>query len=529
MSAVAIPVGRWPGSRFRATEPVVFLVFGFLLCLAVRMSTLDQNFWEQELVAAATIEGGWTSLVRDRLAVADPPLYYLLLKALGLAGASELTLRIPSAVLDSAACGLLALCARKASGRVGGLALVLCFSFMPVLIRFGQEARPYPLLAFFFAAMMASGTVLWRAPRQAAQAFRAGKPGPHRRRLRAAALVMTVAMVGAGWTMVIGWGVVLAVQLSAIMSPRLWRVRGMLRLWLTLSAAAWLAIIPCIVAIAPGIDHFAAILWTPDRYVPTLAGMAADFGSIYGWGAEGDLHRFFPAGVETYLGSALLALAAIAALRPRARPPIRQAAFVAVLFPAVLFAADAFRTLVVLRHIHPALWALCLLYADGAAVLARRRLAGRIALVGLAAAIVLQGIDGAEARRKTSWEPFLQFFHANRLGEMPGYVTEPALAVLIRRSLPAGSPPTRIELAEDPAVLRAAVARALSADAPFWILTSRPLVRVSADLPTGIASCSGVIGYHSFILAARSADLLPDALRDCLNASPGPGGPGAPP
>ena len=509
---------QWRRSDFTRLELAGFAGLAFLLCFAVRVSTLNQNFWEQELVAAATIELDWLSLFRDRFAAGEPPLYYALLKALQLAGASELSLRLPSAVLDSLACGLLTLVARRVSGRVGGVALALTFAFMPVLIRFGQEARPYPLLCFFFALSLVAATTIWRAPRQAVRAFGAPRAGPNHAMLRTAIVVLGVAMVGAGWTMVIGWLAVFALQASILVSPPLWRVRGFLRLWLVLCGLTWLAIAPCILGVAPNIAHFTAILWTPDPYSTTLASIAADLRSIYGWSADGDLNRYFPGGWEVSLAYGLFALAIVSVIRRNERPPIRQVAFVAAAFPVVLFGADAFRSLVALRHIHPSLWCLCLLYADGAAVVARRW-PGWPVLAVLTLGVVLQGVDGAEAERKASWEPFLQFFLSNDLETMKGYVTEPALAVLIERSLPSGSP-LRIEVDEEPSALRTAVARALSADAPIWVLTSRPLHNVLADLPRGVASCAGTVSYHAFIVVARTFDLLPPEIRDCATAGP---------
>jgi hypothetical protein len=503
----------------RRLEPSAFFAFGLLFCFAIRVSTLDHNFWEQELVAAATVELNWASLLHDRLAAGEPPLYYALLKALGLAGASQLAFRIPSAILDSLACGLFAVVARKSSGRVGGVALVLTFALMPVLIRFGQEARPYPLLCFLFALAVATATIVWRAPRQAVAAIGVGQSSPHRALMRGAIVALVIGMVAAGWTMVIGWAAVLALQISALAWQPLWRVKGMARLWLIVCCVTWLGIAPCIAGVAPNLGHFAAILWTPDPYPTTIHTIAADLRGIYGWAADGDLNRFFPGGWEAWLGAALFALALISAFRPAARAPIRQVALVAVAFPVVLFAMDSFRSLVALRHIQPSLWCLCLLYADGAAMIFRRW-PGRVVVAVLAAGVVLQGIDGAEAERKASWEPFLQFFHENQLATMRGYVTDPALALLVERSLPASVHLAGIEVDEEPVALRTALARALSADAPVWILTSRPLANALHDLPSGVASCAGTISYHAFIVVARSFDLLPPQIRDCAGAAP---------
>ena len=504
-------------------EPAVVFACAFLFCFAIRVSTLNQNFWEQELVAGTTIQLDWLGVIRDRLQAGEPPLYYLLLKALGLGGSSELTLRLPSAILDSLGCSIFAWVAWKTSGRVGAAALILTFASMPILIRFGQEARPYPLLCFLFALSIGAATFLWRAPRQTVHAFVGRKAGNHAMLLRCASAVLAVAMIAAGWTMVIGWLAVLALQVSVVASPRLLRVRGFLQMWIGLSLIVWLGILPPVIGVAPHWARFIATFFTADAYAVSPASILSDLRSIYGWPADGDLNRFFPSALEPWLGLALVALALVASVRRNARAPIHQAAFVALAVPLVLFAADIARSAVVLRYIHPSLWCLCLVTADGAAILARRW-AGRAALVVLAVAVLLQGIDGAQAQRKTSWDPFLRFFETNGLGSMNGYVTDPALALLVEQSVTPPVPASRIELDETPDALRAALARASSADAPVWVLTARPLNRALRDLPQGVASCAGTIGYHSFIVLARSFDLLPADIRNCAQSTPTTGG-----
>ena len=520
-SALASPAPRRIDlSQF---EPAIVFACAFLFCFAFRVSTLNQNFWEQELVASTAIQFDWIGLLSDRLQAGEPPLYYLMLKAFGFAGTSQLTLRLPSALLDSLGCGVFAWLAWKTSGRVGAAALVLTFACMPILIRFGQEARPYPLLCFLFALAIVAASFIWRAPRQAVRSVTSRQGGRHAVLLRSAIVVLALAMIAAGWTMVIGCLAVLALQLSVAVSPRLLRTRGFLPLWIALGAVVWLCILPCIIAVAPEWRHVAATFWTADSYTVSANSILSDLRSIYGWPADGDLNRFFPSALEPWLGLALVVLAVIGVERNRARPPLPEIAFIALAFPVVLFAADMARSSVVLRYIHPSLWCLCLLTAAGAAAIARHW-AGRVALLVLALAVLLQGIDGAEAERKTSWDPFLQFFQANGLGDMHGYVTEPALALLVEQSVTPPIPASRIEVDDTSEALRASLARSISADAPVWVLTSRPLANALADVPQGAASCAGSIGYHVFIVVARSFDLLPDDIRDCAHSRPAPGG-----
>jgi len=175
------------------------------------------------------------------------------------------------------------------------------------------------------------------------------------------------------------------------------------------------------------------------------------------------------------------------------------------------------RPLTPLRYIQPALWCLCLLYADGAAVVARRgAVAGRAVLAILAIGVVLQGIDGEQAERKANWTPFLDFFIGTQMEALHGYVTDPGLELAITRSLPEGTPAPSIDLILDPAEFRAAVAGAMSREAPIWILTARPAQAILAGLPAGIAQCSTQISYHTFLILARQPTAFPPQLQGCL-------------
>jgi len=494
------------------------LTFGgaFLLCLVLRLWTLSDNFWELELVAADTIERGWGGMLADRIGYAEPPLYYILLKLLGLAGSGNFGLRLPSAILDSLACALLASVAAQASGRIGAIAFALTFSFMPVLLRFGQEARPYPLLCFFFALALVAATEVWRSPLAAGTAFSPGN-STLQRQMRLTLGILSIALIGAGWTMVIGWLVVAAFLASVLVVPRLWRVPGFVRTWLIVSGVVWLTTIPVILLVAPHFAHFWETLWVPDPYPVTIGGLFGEIRGSFGWTADGDRNHFFPAGWEGWLGLALVAVAIGSVARRRPPPPLRQVTFIAVVVTLVLFVAHMVRPLTPLRYIQPALWCLCLLYADGAAVVARRgAVAGRAVLAILAIGVVLQGIDGEQAERKANWTPFLDFFIGTQMEALHGYVTDPGLELAITRSLPEGTPAPSIDLILDPAEFRAAVAGAMSREAPIWILTARPAQAILAGLPAGIAQCSTQISYHTFFILARQPTAFPPQLQGCL-------------
>ena len=133
-------------------ELLGYVAGSLALCLAVRLSTLGSfALWYDEILTAHTIALDWTDLAAERLAAKHSPLYFWMLKGLGLQGASEFFLRLPSAILNSVAGAIFVAVAWQLSGRIGAIVMMILYCFGPFQILYAQDARPYALLMFFLA------------------------------------------------------------------------------------------------------------------------------------------------------------------------------------------------------------------------------------------------------------------------------------------------------------------------------------------------------------------------------------------
>jgi mannosyltransferase len=79
--------------------------------------------------------------------------YYLFMRYwMSVFGDSEAAMRAPAGLLMGACAGVVAQLGARLSNRAVGLRAGLLFALMPVVSRYGQEARPYAF-AMFFAAL----------------------------------------------------------------------------------------------------------------------------------------------------------------------------------------------------------------------------------------------------------------------------------------------------------------------------------------------------------------------------------------
>ncbi len=202
-------------SVLRKGEALGFALAAFLLSLAVTVPTLGrQSLWYDEVLTANVVATGWSDLIADRLGRGHFPTYFMLLKSLGLGGASEAMLRLPSALFMSLAAAVMTVLALRLGGRIAALATLLLFAFMPALVYYGQEARPYAMLLFFLAIATMPLVSLVRGT---------GEP----KRLATAA---TIGTVGAALAIPAGIASVLIMHLSLILSGAFERLPRSLKL-----------------------------------------------------------------------------------------------------------------------------------------------------------------------------------------------------------------------------------------------------------------------------------------------------------
>lgn len=124
----------------------------FLLSLGVRLIGIArENFWYDETFTA-WISGrlNWADMWQAIKGDTHPPVWYLLERIISdVVGQSELTLRLPAAIFGAAAVVVLYFIAREIFPRRVAQAAALLACFMPAALYYSQDARMYPMLAFF--------------------------------------------------------------------------------------------------------------------------------------------------------------------------------------------------------------------------------------------------------------------------------------------------------------------------------------------------------------------------------------------
>jgi mannosyltransferase len=375
---------RSVGGRLGAIALVDFALI-FALALALRLYGLAaQPLWIDEVVTKSRVALPFSKLIAASFSHHHLPTYFLLLAQLS-PGANLWLLRLPSAVAGALAAAVGMLVGRKLAGsigadRIGGLISGLMLAAAPVLVQFGQDARPY---ALELACVMLS---LWGLVALACDAEAAG--GSWRHGLRAW-LTMLLGMVGA--LAVIGDAVpfLLVANLSAWPIARglagAARRRFVLR-WVGGQAAVLLAVAPLYVAMSRSIDDqfMAAFNWIPPLSVMRAWRVGAN---VYLLRAANiaSLH-LLPVGLPA-LGLTVPLLAGAGFVALRRHPAARIVMVLAVIaLPALLVLSSPARPLWLPRYL---LWsgaALLILAGVGAASLVRRC---RIAASAVAAVLLL--------------------------------------------------------------------------------------------------------------------------------------------
>jgi mannosyltransferase len=312
------------------------------------------------------------------------PTYFLLLHDIS-AGTDAWLLRLPSAIGGALAAAAGVLIGRKlaeniGASRLGGLMSGLLLAAAPVMVQFGQDARPY---ALELAGVMFS---LWGLVTLACDAEAAA--GPWRKGLAAwsslvLGLVAALALIGDAVPFL------LVANLSAWPIarglPRTARQRFLLR-WISGQAVVLLAVGPLYVAMSLAIDdqYMAAFNWVPP------------LGVLRAWWVSADVYLLRAANIVTLhllpvglpvLGLALPLVAGAGFAALRGQPAARIAMVLAVVaLPVLLILSEPARPLWLPRYL---LWsgaAFLILAGVGAAWLAQR---WQVTAVTVVAALLL--------------------------------------------------------------------------------------------------------------------------------------------
>lgn len=365
-----VPPRQSASTRSRAATLTDFAMV-FALSLGLRLIGLaSKPLWIDEVVTRTRAALPHTKMIADSFSHHHLPTYFLLLAQLS-PGADPWLLRLPSAVggAVAAAAGLLVgrkLAEQVGAGRLGGLMSGLLLATAPVMVQWGQDARPY---ALELAALMFS---LWGLVTLACDAEAAA--GSWRKGLGAwSGLVL--GLLGALTLIGDALPFLLVANLSA------WPIarnlagdarRRFVRRWLGGQAVVLLAVAPLylVMSRAIGEPYMAAFNWIPPLDLLRTWWVAADIYLLRI--ANISTLKLLPVGLPA-LGMAvpLLAGAGFMALRRQTTARIVMALAVVAL-PVLLFVSEPSRPLWLPRYL---LWsgaAFLILAGVGAAWLARR-------------------------------------------------------------------------------------------------------------------------------------------------------------
>ena len=178
-SSGSVPVLREAIARpLGATRPVAgadWLLLAGTLAAALRFSALGRNsLWIDELASLHVARYPLSAIPEAALHgnAFEPPIYFLLLHGMvQWLGASELSLRLISAVAGVLTVPVFWLLVRELTGRTApAAAAALLLAVSPLHLWYSQEARPYALALLFGAVSLAGLLVALRTGRRAAWA-----------------------------------------------------------------------------------------------------------------------------------------------------------------------------------------------------------------------------------------------------------------------------------------------------------------------------------------------------------------------
>jgi mannosyltransferase len=406
----------------------------FALALALRLYGLGEKpFWVDEVVTKARAALPLPRLIADSYSHHHLPTYFLLLHTLA-SGGSAWMLRLPSAIGGAFAAAIAVLVGRRlaagfGAGRVGGLISGLMLAASPVMVQYGQDARPYALEV---ACLMLS---LWGLVSLACDAEAAG--GSWRSGAGAWSALL-LGMLGALSLIGDAAPFLLAASLAAWPIARGLAGAGRRRFLIRMvvgQAAVLLALSPFYVAMSRAIDedYMVAFAWVPPLDALRFWRVAADVYLLRG--ANIVSLNLLPASLPGLaLAVPLLALAGVVALRRQ--PAACTAMVLAILsLPVLLVLAEPSRPLWLPRYL---LWsgaAFLILAGVGAAWLAGR---WRVAAPAAAALLLVNLFPFYRAETVPRWDLAAAALAPALAKGADLFVDDNAVPMMLRAYLPGG-------------------------------------------------------------------------------------------
>jgi hypothetical protein len=487
--------------RVVRSDVVVFLG-AFVVCLLFRLPALgDLPLWYDEVITADAIRKSWGGMVRERLSHGHFATYFALLKALGLSGSSELALRLPSAILDCAAGGLVAVIARRIGGFVVVVPAALLYATFPILIIYGQEARPYALQLFFITLAMFGQVALLTG---------SGQPRCHAR-------IATVGALGAIVTIPASAVIVAIQHLAVLFCGAIRHETAERRIWIHHIGITWIGglvslalLIPAVMSQAKGPTGL--MKWNKGTlFLDRTAGL---LDGTYGFKFPSDIDRYLPQHVNFALMTGFFVLSAIGFLVYRRSPVHRYLAVIAVgTFCA--FAGISFFTAVANRYLIGMMPAAVLLASmGGGALIACQRTRWLalplIALLGVG--IILQSFDTLASPRKYDWRPIVRLLHENDVRRTTIYSDYHHVRRELRYYADDADGVDYFTIAKASEPIEKLWGAAVDLPIAWFVLTAR---QVNPPKPTAASvSCIWSFGKMKVVMVARDRSAIPATLED---------------
>ncbi len=487
-------------------EALVMGLGAFLLTLAVRLPTLGrQSFWIDEVFTAEAVALSWPGLVAERLANGHFPTYFLLVKGLGLSGSSELLFRLPSALFESAAAAIFAIMAHQLGGRIAAIVTAVLFAFLPILVFYGQEARPYAMMLFSLAIMMIGQRTLLTGSTAEPNATSLGAAGwTATLGAIAAALTIPAAIVSIASSHA---GLVLAGALRSGASNRRRALRHLLATWLVIGIAS-LVLIPSVITEATSPQGL--MKWqVADSAVSRLTNVSHE---LFGLLVARDVNIFLPAGWERYPSLGLILLAAVGAWIGRTQPSIRYLSGM-VLVTLIAFLALGSFTATVARYLLGVTPPFLILVGYAASRLLVRPSWLRPIWLALVIAVVvmtaLQGLDALCSNARYNWRDLSRFLQTSAIGGAAVLTNDYQSSELFQHYQPSAIAPA-FEPVPMPELWQRVPATGIA-----YVLA----VDMGDGVPDGVAAgrtiCRWTIDEATFFVLTSDPSKLPAPLRSC--------------
>jgi 4-amino-4-deoxy-L-arabinose transferase-like glycosyltransferase len=376
------------------------LIAWCVFSLALQCLKLDsREFWQDEVLTFEATQKSWWALVEERYWSGHSPLYFLMAKLILQItnaplepGMVEWILRLPSAILVTAAGALLIHAIWNVAGHRAAILLAVLWICWPPLVHYSHEARPYGLLIFFCSLGVWGTLHLLRDMRLA----RDGEQDGASARLGSLHLwASAVGSIGAAATMPVGIVAAIALEASTFLAcfttalPALWKRRCLI---------VWPLLLILIALFVPALMARAANYWTETRE-------PAKFGLANIWSVL--KKSYAPGPTLLFVVPPVLLLGYAIGARWQSRQPGRRHPELsllwagALLIPALLLLASLNTSVLVHRYFLPTLCFSLPLYA---VLMARGRT--RAAFVVSSAMVVVTLIAGVRTYVKTETKAY---------------------------------------------------------------------------------------------------------------------------